>query len=185
MVEHDGLVVACEHDLALGHDGVHVVPNDLALVEEGVGVDALEGGDLGGDALLHALVAEVGAPLPGGDGDPRAVGGRAKAHRAVADEDERPEVGLCLTIGAQKVTGGRHDLVDGVGDLQQPHVGALEEPADVLAMAEDVAASVGPLVAADALEHTEAVVERVGHDVDVGLVPGDQGAIHPDKIRAK
>ena len=64
-------------------------------------------------------------------------------------------------------------------------MGALEEPTDVLAVAEDVAAAIGPLVAADALEHAEAVVERVGHDVDVGLVPGDQGAIHPDKIRAK
>ena len=161
------------------------MPNDLALVEEGVGVDALEGGDLGRDALLHALVAEVGAPLPRGDGDPGAVGGGAKAHRAVADEDERPEIGLCLTVGPQKVTRGLHDLVNRVGDLQQPHVGALEEPTDVLAVAEDVAAAIGPLVAADALEHSEAVVERVGHDVDVGLVPGDKGAIHPDKIRAK
>ena len=42
--------------------------------------------------------------------------------------------------------------------------------------------SVGALVAADALEDAEAVVQRVRQDVDLGLVPGDELAVHPDLL---
>ena len=48
----------------------------------------------------------------------------------------------------------------------------------MIVVAEDVAPAVGTLVAADPLEDAEPVVERVGQDVDIGVVPVDQSAIH-------
>src|SRR5918995_7174314 len=38
------------------------------------------------------------------------------------------------------------------------------------------------VVAADSLEHAGPVVETVGEHVDVGLVPGDEIAVHPDQL---
>ena len=38
------------------------------------------------------------------------------------------------------------------------------------------------LVGADALEHAHAVVQGVGEDVDLGVVPGDELAVHPDLL---
>src|SRR5690606_24851821 len=52
-VEHDGFVVAGREDLALREDRVDVVADDLALRHEAVDARALEGADLGADALLQ------------------------------------------------------------------------------------------------------------------------------------
>src|ERR671910_2209120 len=38
------------------------------------------------------------------------------------------------------------------------------------------------VVAADSLEHAGPVVETVGEHVDVGLIPGDEIAVHPDQL---
>ena len=38
------------------------------------------------------------------------------------------------------------------------------------------------LVGADALERAEAVVQRVGEDVDLGVVPVDELAVQPDLL---
>jgi len=38
------------------------------------------------------------------------------------------------------------------------------------------------LVAADSLENARSVVEAVAEDVDVGVVPSDELAIHPDPV---
>src|SRR5574337_629240 len=50
---------------ALGEDRRDVLAADLALGHEAVDARAAEGRDLDLDALLQALVAEVGAPLVG------------------------------------------------------------------------------------------------------------------------
>ena len=42
--------------------------------------------------------------------------------------------------------------------------------------------ALGRLVAADALEDAGAVVQRVGEDVDLGLGPGHELAVHPDLV---
>ena len=57
-----------------------------------------------------------------------------------------------------------------------------EQSIDVLAQTEDRRAPVALLVAADALEHPEAVVQRVREDVHLRLVPGHQLAVQPDAI---
>src|SRR3954453_3492616 len=52
----------------------------------------------------------------------------------------------------------------------------------MLAMPEDRGAAVG-LVCPDALEDPGAVVEAVAQYVDLGVVPRDEIAIHPDPLR--
>ena len=59
---------------------------------------------------------------------------------------------------------------------------AAEQALDVLGQAEHGRALRG-LVGADALEHAGAVVQRVGEDVDLRLVPVDELAVHPDLRR--
>ncbi len=109
-VEQDRLVVAVEQRLALGEDRVDVVAAGLALGHLGVDVVAREGRDLGADAALHALVAEILAPRPGRDRDADRVVARIETHRAVADVDERPDVALAHLVRAQRREDRRLDL---------------------------------------------------------------------------
>jgi hypothetical protein len=51
----------------------------------------------------------------------------------------------------------------------------------MIAVAEDRGAAVG-LICPDALEDAGAVVESVGQHVDVGVVPADELAVHPDPL---
>jgi hypothetical protein len=57
-----------------------------------------------------------------------------------------------------------------------------EQPLDVLAEPEDRGAAVVALVAADALEDAEAVVERVRQHVDARLLPAHERAVEPDPL---
>ena len=57
-----------------------------------------------------------------------------------------------------------------------------EEPIDVLMQPEDRRPAVAPLVATDAFEHAETVVQRVRQHVDLGGVPGHQLAVEPDVL---
>src|SRR5207244_170849 len=55
------------------------------------------------------------------------------------------------------------------------------EPLDVVGEAEHRRPALG-LVRADALEYPGAVMECVREDVDLGLVPRHEGAVHPDEL---
>ena len=67
VVEQDRLLVAGLVGLDLRQDRVEVLAAGLGVRDQRVGADAPPGGDLGADAVALALLAEVGAPLPGGD----------------------------------------------------------------------------------------------------------------------
>src|SRR5689334_16745043 len=73
-------------------------------------------------------------------------------------------------------------LLHRVGKVDVVELRRLLEPLEVVAVAEDRRAAIG-LVGANPLEHTGAVMEAVGEDVDLGVVPRDQLAIHPDPLR--
>jgi len=62
-------------------------------------------------------------------------------------------------------------------------VRGVEEPVDVLLQPEDRGFAVLRPVAADPLEDADAVVQRVGEDVDLRLVPVHELAVHPDLLR--
>jgi hypothetical protein len=52
----------------------------------------------------------------------------------------------------------------------------------MVAVSEDGRSSIG-LVAADALEHAAAVVKAMAEYVDLGVLPWDEIAVHPDPLR--
>src|SRR5579872_7254753 len=66
--EQDGLVVACLQRFDLGHRRVDVHTRSLRGRRHRVGVMTLPGADLAAHTVGHALVAEIRAPRPDGDG---------------------------------------------------------------------------------------------------------------------
>jgi len=56
----------------------------------------------------------------------------------------------------------------------------IQQTFGVLVQAEDRGAAVGRPVRAHAFEDAHAVVQRMGQDVDRGVAPVDQLAVHPD-----
>ena len=143
---------------------------------------ATERRDLRTDAALEALVAEVAAPRPDDDRDANRVVARIEPHFAVADERERPDVALVEVVAPQALERGRLELGLLEGNLHQVDVGRLVEPAHVLAETEHRRPARVAAVAADALEDAETVVERVGEDVDVGVGPGFELTVEPDRL---
>ena len=73
------------------------------------------------------------------------------------------------------------ELVDRVGQGHAVDLGGVEQALHVLLQAED-AGAVGLGVTADAFEDRRAVVNDVGHDVDLGFVPGNEVAVVPDVV---
>ena len=80
-----------------------------------------------------------------------------------------------------QLVGRLADLLGRVGQLEVVELGRLREPLEVLAVAEDRRAALG-LVAADALEDAGAVVEPVAQNVDLGVFPSHELAVHPDPL---
>ena len=181
VVEHERLVVAGLERLHLGEAGVHVVAGGLRRRRHRVVVVARPAADLHAHALGEGVVAEVGAPRPAGDRHVDGARQRVEPHLAVAVVGDRPDVAAGQAGGRDRVLGGLHDVVDRVRDLHAEDGGAAEQPLDVVGEPEDAGTVVG-LVGADPLEHAHAVVERVGEDVDAGVVPVDELAVHPDLL---
>src|SRR4029078_9520780 len=72
-------------------------------------------------------------------------------------------------------------LLDRVRKLHVDELGRGAETLDVLLEAEDSGAALG-VVAADALEDSGAVVQAVGADVNPGIRPVHELAVHPDLL---
>src|SRR3989442_2810486 len=180
-VEEERLVVARVARLARGEDRVHVVAGRLRLGEQRVRMEAREGARLDPDAVLHPLVTQVGAPRPGGDGDARR-GARREPHLAVAHEDDGAEVALAEPVGAHRLEAGVDQALARVRHRQLEDVRRAVATVDGLVQAEDRRAAVVALVAADALEDPEPVVQRVGEHVDLGGLPGHELAVEPDAL---
>ena len=138
--------------------------------------------DLDADAVVEGALAEVGAPLPRDDHRAHGVLWRVHAHRAVADEDDGPQVRLDHAVLAHQRDARVGHLRRGDARLEHDELARVVEPLDVLLEAEDGRRAVGPLVRADALERAEAVVQRVREHVDLGLVPVDELAVEPDLL---
>src|SRR5439155_5108528 len=106
----DGLVVTALQGLDLRHRRVDVHAGALGAGWHGVGVVALPGADLGAHAVLQALVAEVGAPRPHGDGDVHWTRQGVEAHLPVAQVDDGPDVALLEPVHPDGVLHGVDQL---------------------------------------------------------------------------
>ena len=179
--EHHGLVVAGVEHLDLGEDAVQVLARGLGGAGQRRVVERLDAARLGAHAVLDALLAEVGAPRPGGDDDlHRRVHGE-QAHLAVAAEDQRADVAGLELVALEHLEGGVVELLDRVRHRHVVELGGPLDPLEVLGETEHGDAALG-LVGADALEDPGAVVQRVREHVDLGVGPGDQRAVHPDRV---
>jgi len=121
-------------------------------------------------------------PFPRDDGGAHRVVRRVDAHRALAHVDHGAQVPLDHAVGAQGLGAHAHDLLARELRLEQAHLAGVEQAVDVLAQAEHVRVAVGPLVGADAFEGGQSVVQRVGEDVDLGVVPVDELSVEPDLL---
>src|SRR5438094_9239835 len=99
-------------------------------------MEAREGARLDPDTVLHPLVAQVGAPRPGGDGDARR-GPRREPHLAVAHEDDRAEVALAQAVGAHRLEARLHQPVARVRHRQLQDVPRALETVYVRPWAQD------------------------------------------------
>ena len=182
LVEEDRLVVAGVVRLGLGEDRVEVLARGLRVRDQALRRDAPPGRDLGADAVLLALVAEVGAPRPDRDRhlDRRVLG--EEPHLAVAAEGERADVARVEAVPPDQLMRGLAKLVDRVLERQVVELRRRVQAIEMLAMAEHRRPLLG-LVAADALEDPRAVVQPVAQDMDLGVVPSDELAVHPDPFR--
>ena len=100
LVEQDRLVVSGLRALDLGEDRVEVLAAGLRLRDEAVGRHAPPGRDLAADAVLLALLAEVGAPRPDRDHDVDREVQREQAHLAVAAVGDRADVAAAQLVRA-------------------------------------------------------------------------------------
>ncbi len=149
--EEDGLVVAGLDGLHLGQGGVHVHAGSLGRRGHGVGIVPPPRADLHRNTVGDAVVPEIGAPGPGGDGDVHRAGDGVEAHLAVPQVDQGTDVAPVVeTVDPDQVPGGVHQLVDGVRDVDHEHPGRHQQAFDVVAEAEHGHAPLGG-VGADAL----------------------------------
>ena len=82
-------------------------------------------------------------------------------------------------VGAHYFALGGVGLFFAKGDVHAQDFGAVKEALGVLLQAEDGSAFVG-FVGAQAFKSATAVVHGVGEDVDFGIAPIDELAVHPD-----
>ena len=177
--QQDGLVVAGPDRLNLGHLGVDVVAAALRCGRHGVRVMALPRRDHHPHPVTDPLVAQVGAPRPGGYGHIDRARQGVQSHFPVAQVSDRPDVAGRQAVDPHRLLHRVDQVVDRVGDVDAKDLCRPEQPLDVGSQPEHCRAPVG-LVGPDPFEHTVAVVERVGKHVNVCVVPVDELAVHPD-----
>ena len=175
-VEHQRVGIAHALGAVLLQRADHVEPGGLGLGRRGGGIGPAILGDRQPDALQPLLHGEVGAPVPGGDGQMDLGRLRRDAHHLAAAPGDRPHVAVGELVGLDRVAAGLVDLGHAVGDGEVQRLGALVEPLAVLRQLEDLAA-VGPLP----LEHRAGVVQPVAQHVQLGLAPGHELAVEPDE----
>ena len=136
-VEQDRLLVAGLRRLDLGQHAVQVLARGLGVRDQRVVRDPPPARDLRADAGALALLAEVGAPRPRGDRHLDRRVERVEAHLPVAAERRS---GGCSTRAARwrdQLVRGRAQLLERVGDRHVVQLGRLEQPVEVVVVAED------------------------------------------------
>src|SRR5216683_3736998 len=181
-VEPDALGVAVDLGLHADELRVHVVGAGLGERRHGVGGEA----GPAGDTDVGALVAvDVFAPGEVGDVDLDRALQWIDAHLAVAAESDGADVAGRDSVGFDDIDDGSSELVCGIGQGHAVDFGGVDETSHVFGEAEDAGAcficAAGALgVAANALEDRRAVVDDVGHDMNLRLIPGDELSVVPD-----
>ncbi len=102
---------------------------------------------------------------------------RIDADLAVAAEGDGADVAGDDIVGFDDIDDGSGELLHGVRQRHTVDFGRVDKAGHVLLQTENAGH-----ITADALEDGGAVMDDVGHDVDVGLVPGDELSVVPDVL---
>ena len=169
--------------LHLREDGIHIGGRGLHRRRNGVVRALTPRGDAHGHAVFQRVGAQVGVPGPHGDDDVHGRPGRVYPHDAVAAVYQWADIAGRKPVGTDDLQRGVHQLVDAVGQLDLGNLAAAMQPFHMVAQAEHVGfVLVGHLVAANALEHAGAVVQRMRQHMGRRLRPRHQLAVLPDVI---
>ena len=185
VVEQDRLFVTGLHRLDLREHVVEVLAARLRVRDQRVGADAPPRGGHRAHAVAHAVIAQVGAPLPARDRHVDRGIQRVQAHGAVAAVGERADIARAQAVARDQLARRLAQLLVGVRQLHVEQLGRAAQALDVVGVAEHRRRAGGiqvRLVAAHALEHARAVVQAVRQDVDLGVLPGDEFSVHPDEV---
>jgi len=103
---------------------------------------------------------------------------RVDAQGIVPPVDNRTDVTGLESVGPDSFEDGLVELRYRVGDIHSVHFAGVEEAFDVRFQTED-GRSPGSLVGPKSLEQRAAIMDDVGGDVDTGILPGNELAVHP------
>ena len=169
--------------LELSQDRVHVGSGGFNRRRNGVVRTLAPRRHAHGHAVVERTVSQVGVPRPHGDSHVGGGAGGIDAHHAVAAVHDRTDVARRQVVLADKLDRRVAQFVHRVRQVDQRDLAAAMQALHMVAQTEDVALlRLGILVAADALEHAGAVMQRVGQDMRGSLGPGDHLPVLPDVI---
>ena len=97
----------------------------------------------------------------------------------VANKGQRTQIAGLEAIFAHCHTTGFAELGLVVGHIHPVDLGGIHQALNVLLQTED-AGTLGGIVGADPFKHRGAVMQGVGHDVNLRLVPLNQFTVKPD-----
>ena len=179
IVQQQRLVVTAFQRFVQGKDGIDVMADGLGLAHGDVHVVPCEGRRPDADALLQSLIAQVGAPFPGGNRHVNAEVVRAQAHSLGAVKSDGPDISRRQGILSHHRDTGFVNFVEGTGQAHPQDVRRTLHAAGVVMQPEN-SNTARRLVGAHAFENPHAVMQRVGKHVHVRLPPGNQFAVKPD-----
>ena len=134
---------------------------------------------LDANPFLEPVGAQVRAPGPRGNRHAHRIRFGRDAHRVRAIEDDRAQVaGVELVVAHAGLLRGV-ELVLREGNLHAENLRRTEQPVGVVAQPEDRGA-VDRLVRAHALEHAEAIMQRMRENVRRRFAPRHHLAVVPD-----
>ena len=95
------------------------------------------------------------------------------------DIDERTNIAGLKLIHPDCLHDGRCNLLLVEGHLHHADMGGIEQPIDMFLQSKNRGTGL-PLVTANPLEHSQSIMERMGHHVDMRVRPIDERPIHPN-----
>src|SRR5574343_1301338 len=135
------------------------------------------------DALLQAIFTQIGTPGPGANGDVDFSALRRHAHFFRPVVHQRADVGTFQFVGAYHFFVGFVNRFFVVGNFHLEDMRRIEQTACVILQTENRCAATG-VVGTDTFKHAHPIVQGVGQNVRIGVTPGNQLAIQPDKTVA-
>ena len=135
------------------------------------------------NALLQAILTQVSPPGPGADGYMNLGTLRRDAHLFRPVIDQRTDVGAVEIVGPYDFLVGLVNHLFAIGDFHLEDVRRVKQAAGVILQPENRGAATG-IVGTNPFKNAHAVVQRMGEYMRIGIAPGNQLAIQPDKTVA-